>query len=438
MMKDLFSDTIDQGEIRYGTGNRMKPMESKAQSRSDRLPGDLDFYGYLSEFFVKNGKVEDISGLVEVVIEALPRILPISYVSIFLPGNSSKLILEGESEGLLKNLGPTEMPYDHLAAIQEWPSPLAELLGTVAHKSHLNNFKQILCFPIRVEDKVAGLICFKPKFKPLCEKTEIGLNLAIVQIGLTLERLGKGREIREEVFHQIDEMATLEKIILRSERQSCMAEMALGVADGIRNPLTVMGGLVTRISKKMSSESPFQKDWKILLEQMERLDRLIKDFGKFAHKREFILEKWDINQVIRQTAIIIKEDFLRVGKVHFDLHLQSLPCYIRMDRNLMGAALTHLLLNAAEATDKEGLVTITTYSRKDKIVVEIQDNGKGIPSEILARIFDPFFSTKHGGTGLGLTHVNQVISEHNGEILVDSRINKGTTFTIIFSKFDKS
>jgi len=335
-------------------------------------------------------------------------------------------------------LGPTEIPYDPLSCAWEWPSPLTELLESIAGESHLYGLKHLMCTPVRVKDKIAGLICFEPKFKPLCEKTKIGLNLVIVQIGLTLERLEKGGEIRDEVFHQIDEMVELEKIILRSERQSCMAEMALGVADGIRNPLTVIGGLVTRISKKMSPESPFQKDWKILLGQMERLDRLIKDFEKFAHKREFILEKWDINQVIRQTAKIIKKDFLRVGIVHFDLRLQSLPCHMRMDRNLMGAALTHLFLNAAEATDKEGLVTIKTYSRKDQIVVEIQDNGKGIPTEILDRIFDPFFSTKAGGTGLGLTHVHQVISEHNGEIMVDSRMDDGTTLTITFHRSDES
>ena len=412
----------------------MGPMDSKAQSKSVVLPNDLNFYEYLSEFLVKNGKVEDISGMVDVVIESLPRILPISYVSIFLHRNSSKLILEGESEVRLKKLGITELVYDHLTAIQKWPSLLSELSGTDIHKSHLNKFKQILCFPIRVEDKIEGLICFELKFNYLSEKTKIGLNLAIVQIGLTLERLGKGKRIKDKVLSQIDEMAELEKIILRSERQSCMAEMALGVVDGIRNPLTIIGGLVTRISKKMSPESPFQKDWTILLEQMERLDRLIKDFEKFAHKREFILEKWDINLVIRQTATIIKKDFLRVGKADFDLRLQSLPCYIKMDRNLMGATLTHLLLNAAEATGKEGLVTISTYSKNDQIVVEIQDNGKGIPLEILDQIFNPFFSTKAGGTGLGLTHVQQIINEHHGEIVVSSRINEGTTFIITFPK----
>ena len=330
----------------------MGPMDSKAQSKSVVLPNDLNFYEYLSEFLVKNGKVEDISGMVDVVIESLPRILPISYVSIFLHRNSSKLILEGESEVRLKKLGITELVYDHLTAIQKWPSLLSELSGTDIHKSHLNKFKQILCFPIRVEDKIEGLICFELKFNYLSEKTKIGLNLAIVQIGLTLERL----------------------------------------------------------------------------------DRLIKDFEKFAHKREFILEKWDINLVIRQTATIIKKDFLRVGKADFDLRLQSLPCYIKMDRNLMGATLTHLLLNAAEATGKEGLVTISTYSKNDQIVVEIQDNGKGIPLEILDQIFNPFFSTKAGGTGLGLTHVQQIINEHHGEIVVSSRINEGTTFIITFPK----
>jgi len=136
--------------------------------------------------------------------------------------------------------------------------------------------------------------------------------------------------------------------------------------------------------------------------------------------------------VIRQTAKIIKKDFVRVGNAHFDLRLQNQPCYLRMDRNLMGAALTHLLLNAAEATEKEGRVTLKTYSRENQVVFEIQDNGKGIPPEILDRIFDPFFSTKPGGSGLGLTHVQQVISEHHGKIEVHSRVDEGTLFIITF------
>ena len=414
------------------TGNCLEPVAFKKDPKNVVLSDDLNFYGCLSEFLVKNGQAKDISELVEVVIESLPRMLPISYVSIFLTRNSSKLILEGESEVLLENLGPTEIPYEPLSFAWEWPSPLAELLESVAGESHLYGLNQLMCTPVRVKDKIAGLICFEPKFKPLCEKTKRGLNLAMVQIGLTLDRLGKGKKVRDEVLYQIDEMAELEKIILRSERQSCMAEMALGMADGIRNPIMVIGGLVARISKKIGSKSPFQKDWNILLEEMERLDRLVKDFEKFAHKREFILEKWDINQVIRQTAKIIKKDFVRVGNAHFDLRLQNQPCYLRMDRNLMGAALTHLLLNAAEATEKEGLVTLKTYSRKDQVVFEIQDNGKGIPPEILDRIFDPFFSTKPGGSGLGLTHVQQVISEHHGKIVVHSRVDEGTLFIITF------
>ena len=211
-----------------------------------------------------------------------------------------------------------------------------------------------------------------------------------------------------------------------------MAEMALGVADGIRNPITVIGGLIKRISKKISTTPSIQRDWAVLLQELERLDRLIKDFEKFGRKREFIFESQDVRGIIQQTADIIEEDFLDGRKVRLVLSLGEKPLFIKMDRKLLGAVLTHLLLNAVEASGKEGEVAIVAEERKDRVVVEIIDHGEGIPPKNLDRIFDPFFTSKPQGTGLGLTYVRQIVTEHQGEIEVKSGPGEGTTFTLSF------
>ena len=92
--------------------------------------------------------------------------------------------------------------------------------------------------------------------------------------------------------------------------------------------------------------------------------------------------------------------------------------------------MTHLYINASEAAGEDGLINIYTAKAGERIIVEVKDNGMGIAPEFSERIFDPFFSTKSGGTGLGLTYVQQIINEHQGDIKVESRSGSGTTFII--------
>ncbi len=121
-----------------------------------------------------------------------------------------------------------------------------------------------------------------------------------------------------------------------------MAEMALGVADGIRNPVTVIGGLIKRISKRIDVENSTKKDWDILLQEAERLERLVRDFEDLADRREILLEISDINQLIKHSVEDFKRNFLREKKSKFKLSLDKDPCATKIDKRLMGAAFTHL------------------------------------------------------------------------------------------------
>ena len=133
-----------------------------------------------------------------------------------------------------------------------------------------------------------------------------------------------------------------------------------------------------------------------------------------------------------QSVDIFKKDFLRKRKIEFKLNLEKTPCLVKIDKKLIGVGLTHLYMNASEAVKENGIIRISTHIIDEKIVIEVKDNGDGITPEFIDRIFDPFFSTKSGGTGLGLTNVQQIVNQHGGEINVESQPGDGTTFRISF------
>ena len=121
-------------------------------------------------------------------------------------------------------------------------------------------------------------------------------------------------------------------------------------------------------------------------------------------------------------------------KTEVQLRLEKSPCPVNMDKRLMGVALTHLYMNASEAAQDNGVIHISTHSMDEKTVIRVKDNGDGIRPEFMDRIFDPFFSTKSGGTGLGLTYVQQIIHDHGGKIHVESHPRDGATFVITFPR----
>ncbi|MBW1829436.1 MAG: sensor histidine kinase, partial [Deltaproteobacteria bacterium] len=173
-----------------------------------------------------------------------------------------------------------------------------------------------------------------------------------------------------------------------------------------------------------------QKDWGIILEEAARLERLVRDFEDLAHKREIILELRDMNEVIAKSVEAFKNDFLRGRRREFKLNLSRDRCLVKIDEKLIATALTHLFINSVEATDENGIIHISTNIIGERIIIGMTDNGIGIPAEFLERIFEPFLSTKPGGTGLGLTYVQQIFKEHRGEIKVEGRQGKGTSITI--------
>ncbi|RKY90696.1 MAG: hypothetical protein DRQ13_12275, partial [Ignavibacteriae bacterium] len=174
------------------------------------------------------------------------------------------------------------------------------------------------------------------------------------------------------------------------------------------------------------------EDWKyssVMITEVNRLNRVIQDLLNFAKPRTPKFSPHSIEQLIKHTLKLIQPDVLErkieVNK-KFNKNLQQLW----LDGDLITQALLNIFLNAIEAMENEGQLTIKVESKNKIVGIDIVDTGNGIPQENLSHIFDPFFTSKKGGTGLGLAIVYRIIEIHDGEIEVFSEPGKGTTFKI--------
>ncbi|HES59847.1 MAG TPA: GHKL domain-containing protein [Caldithrix sp.] len=171
-----------------------------------------------------------------------------------------------------------------------------------------------------------------------------------------------------------------------------------------------------------------------MLNGANRIKKIVDDLRHFARKDEGLLtDIVDINDVINNSLRLVENQIKRYSNI--ELHLQSELPKITGNAQKLEQVIVNLLLNAAQAIEnKEGHIGITTKdnSRNKRIIIQVTDNGKGISDESMKAIFDPFFTTKRdqGGTGLGLSIAYGIIEEHKGKIEVESKLGKGTTFTI--------
>jgi signal transduction histidine kinase len=208
-----------------------------------------------------------------------------------------------------------------------------------------------------------------------------------------------------------------------------MSEMALGIADGIRNPLHVIGGFSHRLFRKADPDDPARKWAACIAQEAKRLEHMVERFEALAQRKEAFFTQVDLNAVIQDILKMIQEEFARKDLMLIE-ELHPSPIYGRLNAHLLKVALAHLLRNAIEATPPHGEIRVATTVEGSQAMLLIQDTGRGMPPEVAAQIFEPFYTTKVGGTGLGMVFVSQIVDEHRGKITLDSQVGRGTTVTI--------
>ena len=224
--------------------------------------------------------------------------------------------------------------------------------------------------------------------------------------------------------------------LAKSERESAWREMAKQVAHEIKNPLTPMRLSIQHLERSLDPKSPdFKNDLsnfskKIIL-QIDTLTSIANEFSRFAQMPKFQLNKTDIKDIINITIELFKD----VSHIQFAFNDHSLKnAYINGDKEQLIRVFNNLVKNAIQAIpdDKDGIINIHLKKEGNVYLIVVEDNGNGMSDEVKEKIFQPNFTTKSTGTGLGLAMVKQIIDSHQGEISFISSKEIGTSFFIEF------
>jgi PAS domain S-box-containing protein len=244
----------------------------------------------------------------------------------------------------------------------------------------------------------------------------------------------KAEEERERLIREIESinvaLTELNQELETIGAERTMSLMALTVADKVRNPATVIGGISKRILGKEKVSDKLRENLNNIIGETDKLETIVEDFHALLKSRQSMFKRDDINRIVKNVISVIKTE-AALKKVEISLNTTPAPLYINMQKQLLRVALFHVMRNAIEATPEGGKITIRTFEERDTAVLTISDSGYGISKEDLAKIFDPFFSTKKRGFGMGLPLVRQILSEHLGDLKVESEYGKGSIFKMI-------
>jgi signal transduction histidine kinase len=222
-----------------------------------------------------------------------------------------------------------------------------------------------------------------------------------------------------------------ERLVVQTERLSALGRMAAGIAHEINNPLAGILLFSTSVRKEIKKDGPVKKCLDIIIRETIRCRDIIQNLLEFAREKQPQKAPTGINSVLERSLGLLENLFL-VNRIKLHRNLQpKLPdCFV--DENQIEQVFLNLLLNAVEAIGQNGLITVRTRFNPDFncIVTEVEDTGCGIPHEILPKIFDPYFSTKPLGSGLGLSMTYGIIKSHGGELKAFSGQGEGTRFIV--------
>lgn len=235
------------------------------------------------------------------------------------------------------------------------------------------------------------------------------------------------------IIHDITMRKKVERELLQAERLSTTGKIARTIAHEVRNPLTNLNLAIDQLKDEFTANENTKVYTDILDRNLARIEELISELLRSSRPKELQLSKTPLGEVLNETLDLIK-DRINLNEMTLVNKLSDHLPDVLVDKELVKIALVNIMVNAIEAMEPGvGVLSISTEKEDGCIVLVIADNGKGIPSEELEKLFDPFYSAKQGGMGLGLTSTQNILNSHKIEIEVQSKLGVGTSFYITFN-----
>jgi hypothetical protein len=248
---------------------------------------------------------------------------------------------------------------------------------------------------------------------------------------IRIDKIDEIGELANAFNKMTEELKESQESLLRSERLASLGFMAAGMAHEIKNALVPLKTLTEILSVSGGDKEFIAKFNELVPQEIERISTLSGDLLHYSKPAEPVFEYLNVNELLEEAAKFLEVQ-ARKKNITIKLNTQKVS-EIKADRGKIIQALTNLILNSMEAMNG-GVIELLSYDKEGSVVVEVADNGPGIPPENIKKIFLPFFTTKKEGTGMGLAITQRIITDHGGTINLKSEHGVGTSFFLSFPK----
>lgn len=279
--------------------------------------------------------------------------------------------------------------------------------------------------PLASKDRIVGVVLADNLYSgtPIEDDDLRLLDTVAQQAGLTIDNA---------LTYQA--LSKAQREVASAERLVAVGEMAARVSHEIRNPLSTIGGFARSLLKRPDDADMVRRKTEVIVEEVSRLEELLTDLLDMARPRELDLQPHSINDIAERALLLANAD-IKASGVEVEKHLTPDPPLLLCDGRRLLQCLLNAMRNAAQAMPDGGTLTVETHIVRETpdgvhIEFEVCDTGVGIPQKALKQVFDPFFSTKMRGSGLGLPVTLRIIRDHGGDINVYSEEGEGTRFVI--------
>ena len=261
-----------------------------------------------------------------------------------------------------------------------------------------------------------------------------------------------------EIFNDISELKKMQEKISHIETLAALGEMAANVAHEIRNPLGGIGGFAGLLERKLPENDDRRKLIRPIITGVNRLNNIVSDLLTYTRPQRIHLSRVDLHEVLNEIINFfeISIEGEESKKINVETEFSTKKCFVKLDSSLFQQVMINFLKNAADAIEETGTIVVSTNTKiptnmsdiltddeKNELIelfsfveIDITDDGSGISDEASQKLFNPFFTTKEEGNGLGLSICKKIIHLHKGDIRVKSRIGEGTTFTLTIPLYE--
>ena len=267
--------------------------------------------------------------------------------------------------------------------------------------------------------------------KELSATTAAGQTLPL-SISASALRGGAGEHLGAVLLlRDLSDVKALQEQVQRTERLASVGRLAAGVAHEIRNPLGSLKGFLQYFQRKLPLNDQDKAYLSVMMNEVDRLNTVVSNLLEFARPKEPVFEDAQIADMLDHVLTLLHRDCEAKRLRLFREWPDALPL-LRLDHDQITQVLLNILLNAIQATEPGGEIHVSAaiLNEMNMLEIAVRDTGVGIAADDLPHIFDPFFSTKKQGNGLGLAIAHTIIEQHRGEMLVESECGRGSTFRI--------